>query len=278
MTLRIGIVLSLVAVGAGAQVSDTAPSDLYRSDSAAYLPAPTSAERARLAGDDALPEPEKWKARRDRRDDLRAPVSVGIARLRRDRLGLGRLIVAAKAVRGRPEASWVTALKALGVPPPSLPLAWPIDGGRFGRGVAASEDGRSSHHRHARGHRGVDITAPLGTPVRAVAAGLVLYAGNEVPGYGNLLVLQHGGGEVSAYAHLSAIAVAAGEIVGRGQQVALVGTTGISRGPHLHFEWREGGRIVDPMRRMDAAHVPRWLAEYHAARPLRRRPKRVQRR
>jgi murein DD-endopeptidase MepM/ murein hydrolase activator NlpD len=115
-------------------------------------------------------------------------------------------------------------------------------------------------------HRGVDVTAEVGTPVRAVAAALVGYADNTVDGYGNLLVLLHGGGEVSAYAHLDAIHVHAGQLVDEGQLVARAGNTGLSRGPHLHFEWREDGELADPMRRFEEAHLPTWMRPLFAAR------------
>jgi murein DD-endopeptidase MepM/ murein hydrolase activator NlpD len=126
-----------------------------------------------------------------------------------------------------------------------------VDEGRFGRGLTWR--GRRITHR------GVDVSAEEGTPVRAVADALVGYADNTVRGYGNLLVLMHGGGEVSSYAHLSAVHVGPGQRVEAGQVVALAGNTGISRGPHLHFEWRENGELADPMRRFPTAVVPAWM-------------------
>ena len=192
---------------------------------------------------------------------------MGLERQRRDHLELGLLRSAAEAIRAKVRPEWLEAIKQLDVQPPLYPLAWPIEGGHFGRGVGT---GRVRF----RVHRGVDITAEVGTPVHVVASGLVLYADNSVPGYGNLLVVLHGGGQVSSYAHLSEVRVAAGAIVNRGDLVALTGNTGISRGPHLHFEWREAGRAADPMRRMSADHVPSWLLSYFESHPRLPRGKR----
>ena len=218
-------------------------------------------------------EVEKWRptlrrcvARGRRRacDSRRAPVSTGDARLRRDALGLGDLRAAAEAIRTKPRPEWVEALKRMGVQAPLYPLVWPVDDGRFGRGVG---QGR----RRFQVHRGVDVSAEVGTPVRVLADGMVVYADNGVPGYGNFLVVVHGGGQVSSYAHLSEVLVPAGEIVAAGDVVARSGNTGISRGPHLHFEWREAGRPADPMRRMEHEHLPEWMLGYFENHPLRSR-------
>jgi murein DD-endopeptidase MepM/ murein hydrolase activator NlpD len=95
-------------------------------------------------------------------------------------------------------------------------------------------------------HDGIDIMAREGTHILAAADGLVGYADNRVQGYGNLLVILHADGTSTLYAHCRAIFVAAGEHVRRGQIVAEVGSTGISRGPHLHFEWHREGEPIDP--------------------------------
>lgn len=100
--------------------------------------------------------------------------------------------------------------------------------------------------RWGRMHEGIDVAAPAGAPVRAAAAGQVLYAG-WMGGYGNLVVLDHGGGLATAYAHLSSIAVSEGATVAQGQVIGAVGSTGHSFGPHLHFEVRVGGTPVDPL-------------------------------
>jgi murein DD-endopeptidase MepM/ murein hydrolase activator NlpD len=100
--------------------------------------------------------------------------------------------------------------------------------------------------RWGRMHEGIDITASTGTPIWSAAAGTVIHAG-WLGGYGNLVVVDHGNGLATAYAHASAIVVGVGQAVGQGQTVALVGSTGNSSGPHLHFEVRVNGSAVDPL-------------------------------
>lgn len=100
--------------------------------------------------------------------------------------------------------------------------------------------------RWGRLHEGVDIAAPSGTPIWAAAAGTVIYAG-WLGGYGNLVVVDHGNGLATAYAHASAVLVSVGQSVGQGETVSLVGSTGNSSGPHLHFEVRVNGSAVDPL-------------------------------
>lgn len=100
--------------------------------------------------------------------------------------------------------------------------------------------------RHRALHTGIDIAAPMGTPVEAAENGTVLYVG-WMTGYGNVVVLDHGNGVSTVYAHLSSYLVHVGESVSRGQVIARVGSTGWSTGPHLHFEVRQDGQPVDPL-------------------------------
>ena len=94
---------------------------------------------------------------------------------------------------------------------------------------------------------GINVAAPLGTPVRAAENGVVVYAGNELRGFGNLLLVRHADGWVSAYAHCDALLVKRGDAVRRGQDIARVGQTGSVGAPQLHFELRKSGQAVDPL-------------------------------
>ncbi len=97
-----------------------------------------------------------------------------------------------------------------------------------------------------RAHLGVDFGAPTGTPVRAVGDGVVTFAGQQ-NGYGNVVHLQHSDDRTTVYAHLSRIDVRRGQHVEQGLRIGAVGATGWATGPHLHFEFKVGGRQVDPM-------------------------------
>ena len=120
--------------------------------------------------------------------------------------------------------------------PSAAGLIWPVNG------PVVSGYGM----RWGRLHEGIDITASTGTPIWAAAAGTVIYAG-WLGGYGNLVVVDHGNGLATAYAHASAILVSVGQSVAQGETVSLVGSTGNSSGPHLHFEVRVNGVAVDPL-------------------------------
>lgn len=98
--------------------------------------------------------------------------------------------------------------------------------------------------RHTR-HDGLDFAAPSGTPILAAAGGVVLAAGPEA-GYGKRVDIDHGDGLVSRYAHASELLVQPGDLVERGQLIARVGSSGVSTGPHLHFEIRLAGQALDP--------------------------------
>ncbi len=120
--------------------------------------------------------------------------------------------------------------------PSAKGFVWPVNG------TVTSGFGM----RWGRLHAGIDIAAPHGTPVRAAQAGQVIFAGAQ-GGYGNLILIAHGGGIVTAYAHLSSFRVGVNQFVERGQTIGAVGSTGHSTGPHLHFEVRVNGSPVDPM-------------------------------
>ena len=100
--------------------------------------------------------------------------------------------------------------------------------------------------RYARMHAGVDFGAGWGSPIFAVASGIVSYAGRH-GGHGNYVRLDHGGGLGTGYGHMSRIAVSPGTQVSAGQVIGYVGSTGLSTGPHLHWEVYQGGRTVNPL-------------------------------
>jgi murein DD-endopeptidase MepM/ murein hydrolase activator NlpD len=132
-------------------------------------------------------------------------------------------------------------------PPPAIAitdagagLRWPIDDARI---AVASAFGP----RAGRPHDGIDLPVPVGTPVRAAAAGQVIYAGDAIRGYGNLVVVQHGADLMTVYAHNSVLLVRAGDRVAVGDRLALSGQSGRATGPHLHFEVRQGQIPRDPM-------------------------------
>jgi murein DD-endopeptidase MepM/ murein hydrolase activator NlpD len=114
---------------------------------------------------------------------------------------------------------------------------WPVEGkiiAAFGK----TGDGERND--------GINIAADLGTPIHAAAAGTVTYAGNELKGYGNLILIKHDDGYVTAYAHAERITVARGDRVDRGDVIGFAGATGDVTSPQLHFEIRQGVKPVDP--------------------------------
>jgi len=121
---------------------------------------------------------------------------------------------------------------------------WPL------RGRVLASYGVATDGTH---NDGINIAAPRGTSIEAVEAGIVAYAGNELRGYGNLVLVKHGNGWISAYAHCDELLVKKGDPVYRGKVIAKVGATGGVSEPQLHFELRQGKRPVDPRGYLGAA-------------------------
>ena len=137
----------------------------------------------------------------------------------------------------------------------SPPTIWPVDGRLIGA-FGARTDPFSGEGAF---HKGVDLGAASGTPVRATGDGLVIFADME-SGYGRLIVIDHGSGLQTYYAHLSRCYVHAGEEVRRGEMLGAVGSTGRVTAPHLHYEVRIGGAPVNPYRYLvNATLVPRTI-------------------
>jgi murein DD-endopeptidase MepM/ murein hydrolase activator NlpD len=123
------------------------------------------------------------------------------------------------------------------------PEGRPVTGGFISSYFGEREDPFSGHEAY---HKGVDFAGSAGSNVMAVAAGIVTWAGQRT-GYGNLVEINHGDGFVTRYAHNERTLVSVGQAVKRGESVALMGSTGRSTGPHVHFEVLRNGRQVDPL-------------------------------
>lgn len=119
----------------------------------------------------------------------------------------------------------------------SLQFQWPLD-----QVAVTSRFGERGGARH----EGIDLRARIGTQVRAAEAGRVVYAGNQIRGYGRLIVIRHADGLATVYAHHSQLLVKKGQFVKKGQKIGFSGKSGTTSGPHLHFEVRDGVLAVDP--------------------------------
>jgi murein DD-endopeptidase MepM/ murein hydrolase activator NlpD len=121
---------------------------------------------------------------------------------------------------------------------------WPVRG-RVVTGYGAKTNGKSND--------GINVAVPEGTPVKAAEDGVVAYSGNELKGYGNLILVRHSNGYVTAYAHASELLVKRGETIKRGQIIAKSGQSGEVGSPQLHFEIRKGSSPVDPLQFLNGA-------------------------
>jgi murein DD-endopeptidase MepM/ murein hydrolase activator NlpD len=125
--------------------------------------------------------------------------------------------------------------------------------GRFLRPVEGRVISSYGPKKNGQHNDGINIHAPAGAPVRAAANGRVVYAGDELEGYGNLVLVRHEDRWMSAYAHLDDVLVKRGETVRRGQSLATVGSSGSVSTPQLHFELRRGTNAVDPAHHLGQA-------------------------
>ena len=162
-----------------------------------------------------------------------------------ERVATGRMIFVLEGSASRPAGATADALAADAPMPPTAMVSgvafrWPLATVRI---VIGSPFGT----RDGRPHEGIDLPAPVGTPVFAAADGHVAYAGNGLRGYGNLVVIKHASDLLTVYAHNSLLLVAQGQPVRAGDRIALVGQSGRASGPHLHFEVRTGQIPRNPM-------------------------------
>jgi murein DD-endopeptidase MepM/ murein hydrolase activator NlpD len=121
----------------------------------------------------------------------------------------------------------------------SLDLQWPVPGYYRVSSTYGPRDGKF--------HHGIDVPAPNGVPIKSVENGYVIHTDNSIRGFGNLTIIQHQDDYFSMYAHASRNLTQVGQRVRKGDIIALVGNTGQSSGPHLHFEWRKLNRSKDPL-------------------------------
>jgi murein DD-endopeptidase MepM/ murein hydrolase activator NlpD len=122
---------------------------------------------------------------------------------------------------------------------PQLALRWPLRG-KIISGFGPKQNGLKNE--------GINIAVPEGTNIQAAEGGVVAYAGNELKGYGNLVLIRHEGGYVTAYAHAAKLLVKKGDLVKRGTIIAIAGQTGAVQSPQLHFEVRKGATALDPQK------------------------------
>jgi murein DD-endopeptidase MepM/ murein hydrolase activator NlpD len=133
-------------------------------------------------------------------------------------------------------------VKASGSASPAF--RWPVRG-RIIAGFGPKPNGQQND--------GINLAVPEGTPIKAAEEGVVAYAGNELKGYGNLVLIRHPNGFVTAYAHASELLVKRGDSIKRGQTIAKAGQTGTVNSPQLHFEIRKGSAPVDPTQYLNGA-------------------------
>lgn len=173
---------------------------------------------------------------RSRPTPTRAEQRAMLAKQRAEQLGLGERPAAAALLTGVVAPEWIA--EANKGSHGDGTLTWPVKDGWFGRGWGSGEGGY---------HAAVDIDGERGSHVLAAAPGIVGYAGDELRGYGNVVLLVHAGGWVTLYAHNQGFLVSAGERVDQGQPIAEVGSSGRSMGPHVHFELIYQSKNCDPL-------------------------------
>lgn len=151
------------------------------------------------------------------------------------------IMAASQEVANMIRRSQMSSAGYSGAPAGAGGMIWPISG------PITSEFGWRTHpiFGTARFHSGLDIGGDYGMPIYAAASGTVIYAG-WISGYGNAVIIDHGGGVTTLYGHNDSLNVSEGENVAQGQVIAMCGSTGNSTGPHCHFEVRENGEPVSP--------------------------------
>ncbi len=228
----------------------TTAADQAKSSKVAEAKARTDAEKARVAELKAKTDADRTKAAEARKAAETERAKAAEARAKADReLRTARAEADAAERKAKQQAAAASRTpdpaptssvakdepKATAAPTSTADFRWPARGrvinGFSGKG----------------GNEGINIAVPEGTPVKAAGDGVVAYSGNELKGYGNLVLIRHDNGYVSAYAHNGDVNVRRGEKVSRGQVIAKSGQSGNVASPQLHFEIRKGSTPVDPM-------------------------------
>ena len=224
------------------RIKGTVGSSLYRSARAAGAPADAVQKYLQVIG-------SKMSISRDIRSGDQFDLILSYRRAETGEVEVGDLLYAGLERDGKPAAQmlkWQSGgrsnwFEASGVGQSNGELARPTNG------RITSSYGMRRHPilRYKRMHSGMDFGGGYGAPIYAVTDGTVVHAGRN-GGFGNFVKLQHGGGLASGYGHMSRIAVNNGTRVRKGQIIGYVGSTGLSTGPHLHYELYRGGRAIDP--------------------------------
>jgi len=177
---------------------------------------------------------------------LRSPYTISVG----TKLSLpsgSRLAATGKASRVS-AAAGSTSTRQTSIRPEVVRTAPPARKGRFLKPLTGTIISRYGPKAGGLHNDGINIAAPLGHPIKAAENGVVIYAGNELRGYGNLILIRHSNGWVTAYAHASRFKVRPGDKVKQGQVIGLVGQSGNVDKPQLHFEIRKNSRAIDPQK------------------------------
>lgn len=203
----------------------------------------------------APPSSKRESSKRETKSKRSRPEPAWMKRAKKlaKRLGLGSRRTAQKILRGNLEKRWIRAAGKGRMP---ATLRFPVAGGWTGRAYGSGAGGY---------HLAIDMPGKIGARVSAAAPGIVAYANNELAGFGKVVIIIHRGGLVTLYAHNSVLKTVPGERVKRGTRVAFLGNTGISRGPHVHFELMYKGQLCDPL------PLIRPVARNKAGRPILRK-------
>jgi murein DD-endopeptidase MepM/ murein hydrolase activator NlpD len=169
------------------------------------------------------------------------PPVTKVAAVAGDTQQKARLAQSAPAPEETAVESPVKAADATGALPT---FRWPVRG-KVITAYGAKANGKSND--------GINLAVPEGTPIKAADDGVVAYSGNELKGYGNLVLIRHANGYVTAYAHASELMVKRGDTIKRGQVIAKSGQSGEVQSPQLHFEIRKGSSPVDPLQFLNGA-------------------------